>query len=106
MPETEKPAFRVMSIEELYAEVDRKEALPITDPENPNGFEWDEEHQGWCIWWGRYEYFVEDARIETPEDLLGWVIHMGTKTWQDATANRLARWARAVCARKGWQAHT
>lgn len=95
--------FKVMTISELSAEVDRREALPVTHPQHPRGFEWDAEAEGWCIWWGGYEYFVEHSRIETPEQLLGWIVHIGTKTWKDATAPRLARWARAVANRNRWE---
>ena len=71
-----------MSISHLMAEHDRRAALPITDPQQPDGFEWDDKHKGWCLWWGKYEYFVEHSRITTPLNLLGWLFHVGGKGWE------------------------
>ncbi len=98
----EKKTLPVMSVKDVMDEYDRKAALPVTDPEHTDGFEWDEEHQGWCIWWGRYEYFVEDARIKTPENLIGWAVHVGQKSWEDSSSERLANWIEAVANKRGW----
>lgn len=97
--------IETINLAELEAELKRLDALPLTDPEHPRGFEWDAECEGWIIWWGGYDYFVEHSRIKTPERLLGWIDHLGTKNWKHSSTPRLARWARAVSARNGWKIH-
>ena len=97
--------IETINLAELEAELKRLDALPLTDPEHPRGFEWDAECEGWIIWWGGYDYFVEHSRIKTPERLLGWIDHLGTKNWKHSSTPRLARWARAVSAWNGWKIH-
>lgn len=87
---------------QVAAERQRLEALPIQCGDHPRGFERDDVHQGWSIWWGGYEYFIEDERLQSPTHLLRWVDHLGRKTWRGMTPARIARFVNAVASRKGW----
>lgn len=80
----------------------RREALPVHDSEHPRGFERDDDCGGWDIWWGGYCYFIEDDRIATQSELLGWIEHLGEKTWEGLTPIRIARLIRAVRKHHGW----
>jgi hypothetical protein len=69
------------------------------------GFTYDAEEKGWDIRWGGCEYWIEDARIDTPLRLAGWAVQLGRKRWEGSTAQNLAAWVDAVCEHKGWIYH-
>ncbi|WP_343347615.1 hypothetical protein WJT74_05080 [Sphingomicrobium sp. XHP0239] len=101
--ETEDGLLRSYSISELIADHERREALPPTDPNSPTGFERDNEAGGWDLHWGNYAYFVPDDRLKTPEELLWWIHHLGSKGWKRMTPGRIARFIMTVALRRGWE---
>lgn len=94
--------LKLIWLADVEAEIERRESLPLTDPENPYGFERDDENGGWDIWWGGYEYFLQDAQVATPMLLLSLVHHMGEKEWEGATSYRIAQFIDAVSRENGW----
>lgn len=89
-----EPVIRVLNIAELMAL-----------PSDPLFFEFDEEAQGYCIYWGGYEYFVEFDQLSTPIALLAWLAHIAPKGWELTTGLRIARFIEDVSARRGWDIH-
>lgn len=66
------------------------------------GFRFEDDDKWLVIEWGGYDYEVEMSRITTPLQLLGWVSHLGNKSWTDCTAERLARLVEVVAKKRGW----
>lgn len=71
-------------------------AMPRKHP----GFSHSGKH--WTITWGGYDYDIEDSRISTPLELLGWVEHLASKAWRKMTPYRIAEFVRAVSEANGW----
>ena len=81
----------------LVLEEDRKiKELPASDAEHPLGYQRDNEVGGWSLWWGGYDYFVEDERLRNADNLLEWIEHMGEKNWESMTPYRLSRFISSV----------
>src|SRR5687768_7712194 len=90
----------LISSAEWVADFPRRMALPLSHPDHPLGFEYDSKHKGWSIWWGGYEYFIEDSRLQTKDHLLDWVAHLCGKEWVNPYGITL--FIRAVFEHHGW----
>lgn len=55
------------------------------------------------VFWGGHEYSIDLDRITSKDDLLGWVAHLGAKSWPNMTPYRLVLFVRLVCQAKGWE---
>jgi hypothetical protein len=74
-------------------------------PLPPRLFDFDEDGKWVNIHWGGYSYEIEMSRIKTPKQLLGWVYHLGQKSWTDTTPERMSAFIQAICRRRGWEIH-
>jgi hypothetical protein len=95
------------TMEELTARIpdddeSRTPHLRPWDPKHLEGFVIDRKHKTIDIWWGGYEYWIEVARINTPERCLSWIEHMTGKTWAGMTPQRINAFVRAVAKINGW----
>jgi hypothetical protein len=93
---------RILSIAEVMAEVSDRHDLPLDDPRHPLGFEIDEAAGTLDIHWPRYCYWIHLSRISTPEAMLGWIQHVGSKHWPNMTPQRIARLVEVLAARNRW----
>lgn len=73
-----------------------RDTLPYSDPLHPRGFFRDRQIGGWELWWGGYQYWIEDDRMKDERDLLRWLEHLGRKDWPGMTTPRAARFITAV----------
>ena len=71
-------------------------------PLPPRLFDFDADGNWVNIHWGGYCYEIEMSCIKTPEQLLGWVHHLGQKSWKDTTPERMSAFIQAICKRRGW----
>lgn len=98
--------FQVLSIDDLEAMAEERERLirelHPRDPAHPLGFKFDEEYQGFDIYWGGYEYFVPLDELRTPEDLLWKLHHLGKKTWKGMTPHKIGKLIGYVASKQGW----
>lgn len=88
--------LRVINFAQMSAEIERKEALPVTDLSHPRGYVRDDECKGWEIWWGGYLYWIEDDRLKTENDLLSWLHHVSSKGWKGCTPDRIGEFIEDV----------
>lgn len=82
---------KVFKFDEYEADLLRREALPLTDPEHPRGYTIDAEARTLDIYWGGYEYWIELHRINHPVQLLELIHHLSAKGWDGMTAQRVGR---------------
>lgn len=61
----------------------------VPDSVDERGFAVDEENRYFTIYWGQYDYVIEFDRIDTPENALVWLHHMGEKTWKFTSSERM-----------------
>jgi hypothetical protein len=55
------------------------------------------------ITWGGYDYTIPCELLETPERVLGWIVHLGEKEgWEGMTPWRLGRFVEKVAQHRGW----
>tara|TARA_R110000751_G_scaffold307812_1_gene431854 strand:- start:35076 stop:35648 length:573 start_codon:yes stop_codon:yes gene_type:complete len=98
--------FKLLSFDDLCREVEDHRALQATlkpsDPRHDKMCEVDEAGEWLTIYWGGYPYEIELSRIQSPEDVLWWVLHLGEKDWPYATASRVAHMVRSIARAKGW----
>lgn len=91
---------RIRTGEELFKELEEEERkireLPPSDPEHPRGYARDDEVGGWSLWWGGYDYFIEDGRMQNASDLVDWIEHVGEKTWIGMTPDKLSYFISSV----------
>lgn len=58
---------------------------------------------GWVhVYWGGYDYAFDLADIDSPALLLGWVVHLADKGWEQTTPYRIQRFIEKVARVKGW----
>lgn len=82
---------------DLVIERDRKiEELEPSDPKHPLGYARDDDVGGWDIWWGGYEYFIDDARLRDTNDLLSWIEQICEKDWEGTTPGKIGDWINSV----------
>jgi len=54
------------------------------------------------IKWGGYDYYIEARRIATPERLLGWIVHLGEKSWCGMEPWKIAHLVEKIAHRRQW----
>jgi hypothetical protein len=102
------PEASRLTIEELMARIpeddeSRTPHLKPWDPEHHEGFVIDRRNKTIDIWWGGYEYWIDLARINTPERCLGWIEQMSGKVWRGMTPQRINAFVRAMAKINGWK---
>ena len=55
--------------------------------------------------WGGYDYELYAEQVDTPIKCLGFIAHMGLKTWEEMTAERLAELIERLAKFHGWNIH-
>jgi len=78
-------------------------SLKPWDPRHDGMFEITDDGTYALIFWSGGEYPLDLTNIDTPEQLLWSVMHIGKKLWRHITARRLTLLMQAVCREKGWQ---
>lgn len=94
------PEFFTMA--DLQAEEEFQATLRPNNPLHKSMCSIDEDGQHANVYWGGYEYHIEMSRITKPEQILGWVAHLGAKTWPYSTPYRMTLFIRMMCVAKEW----
>lgn len=87
----------------MQAEAEFQSNLSTADPRHKAMCSVEDDGSSVCVYWGGYEYPISLPGIRDEAHLLGWVTHLGAKTWPHMTPYRLVLFARMVCQAKGWQ---
>lgn len=96
--------MKIMTVSDLIADLERDGRRDSEiGPRHPEHSKMFEIKGNWLsVFWGGYSYDIELARIETPEDLLWWLHHIGSKGWEHVTGERVARLIESISGVRGW----
>lgn len=85
-------------------EFERRENLPVTDADNPYGYDFDK-HGYVDIYWGGHRYSIDLNEIKSPRHVCEWLVHLSEKNWKGATFERIGYFVKHVFHRKGWDVY-
>lgn len=53
--------------------------------------------------WGGYDYDIALDRIKTPQDVMWWLHHLGSKDWPGMTPHRVSKMIELLATHYGWE---
>lgn len=91
------------SAEAIYRDFYRKLQLSPKHPDHPYGFAFDQENDGWEIYWGGYTYWLDRQRTVEPLDALATIESIAQK-WSSpgTTSEKVGALIRDIRNRNGW----